>query len=335
MNRAESTQPREDAEEGAVVTRGPVVALAWLALVAALIVAVLAPFGDAHWLIDAFTHLRLHALLAASVALVLAAVKRRRMLACAAAVLVVVHGWVVAPWQLYSFPGSDAAVTKRATRLLVWNINRSTTDARPLLGLVGRHDPDIVGVVEFSPALAASDAIVSLRKRYPLSMELPQRSTSGMAVFARRGVSFQRIDLAGGPPVVTAVQPRSDGTIVRYWFVHPPPPIGEQRWHSRGRFFAALAEEIRGMPEQRHVIAGDFNCTPWTDDFRRLCAETGLRDSRYGHGMQASWPRSLRILGIPIDHVLVPPEWHVIERSVDYPTPSDHGSVFIHLLPSG
>lgn len=333
MSHAERTSPPGAANEAAAAARGPVVAVSWLALCGALLVALLAPFGDFHWGVDAFTHLRLHALLAALMALVLAAIKRRRKLACAAFVLVVVHGWVVAPWQVYAFADAEPSEARRVTRLLVWNIHMATTNANSLLGLVGRYDPDIVGVIEFSPALADSEAIASLRKRYPLSMELPQQSTRGIAVFARRGVRFQRIDIAGGPPVVTAAHTGSDGTITRYWFIHPPPPIGGERWQARRRFFQALSEEVQSMPEPWHVIAGDFNCTPWDDNFRRLCVETGLRDSRNGHGMQASWPRPLRGLGIPIDHVLVPPAWHVDERNVDYPSPSDHGSVFVRLLP--
>ena len=62
------------------------------------------------------------------------------------------------------------------------------------------------------------------------------------------------------------------------------------------------------------VLIGDLNTTSYSPAFRDLCESTGLRDSRQGFGIQASWTPRLPVLEIAIDHCLVPAQSHVAER---------------------
>jgi endonuclease/exonuclease/phosphatase (EEP) superfamily protein YafD len=54
-------------------------------------------------------------------------------------------------------------------------------------------------------------------------------------------------------------------------------------------------------------------------------------DSRKGFGLQATWPASLGMFGITLDHFLVTEDWKVAERKVLEDIGSDHAPIYIQL----
>ncbi len=58
---------------------------------------------------------------------------------------------------------------------------------------------------------------------------------------------------------------------------------------------------------------------------------TGLRDSSLGIGYHATWPATLGVAGIPIDHVLVSAGIGVAEKSVAAGVGSDHLPIVVDL----
>ena len=91
-------------------------------------------------------------------------------------------------------------------------------------------------------------------------------------------------------------------------------------------WLAGLLDEGRPM-----IVAGDLNLTPWSPFFREFVDRSGLRDSRRGFGVQATWPSRLGMAGIPMDHVLVSQDGSVIDRRVGPSFGSDHRPVIVDL----
>jgi endonuclease/exonuclease/phosphatase (EEP) superfamily protein YafD len=83
------------------------------------------------------------------------------------------------------------------------------------------------------------------------------------------------------------------------------------------------------------VLAGDLNSTSYSPYFEDLCSRTGLRDSRQGFGIQASWSPRLPLLEICIDHCLVPPAIHVANRRAGPHLGSDHRPIMVTLTWTG
>ena len=65
----------------------------------------------------------------------------------------------------------------------------------------------------------------------------------------------------------------------------------------RGEQLAALLAALGADHAPETILAGDFNCTPWSRPFRQLCGD--LRSV----ASPRSWPAQLPV--VPIDHILV------------------------------
>jgi len=92
---------------------------------------------------------------------------------------------------------------------------------------------------------------------------------------------------------------------------------------------------------------GDLNTSPWSAHFQDLLHHTVLRDSQRGFGLQGTWPQFYSPLGndtllsrlggllglaqIPIDHVLISPEWQVGHWKRLDPVGSDHWPIEVDL----
>ena len=111
---------------------------------------------------------------------------------------------------------------------------------------------------------------------------------------------------------------------------HPLPPIGRNA-AIRNEQLSAVADWVAGM-HGPVVVAGDLNTTPWSPYFREFLKRSGMRDSRRGFGVQATWPDNLGSAGIPIDHALVSDGVYVQDRRVGLPFGSDHRPIIVDLI---
>ena len=59
--------------------------------------------------------------------------------------------------------------------------------------------------------------------------------------------------------------------------------------------------------------------------------KAGLRNARKGYGIQPTWPNASRLIGIPIDHILVSAQWDVLSFKVGENIGSDHFPVIVEL----
>jgi endonuclease/exonuclease/phosphatase (EEP) superfamily protein YafD len=79
------------------------------------------------------------------------------------------------------------------------------------------------------------------------------------------------------------------------------------------------------------VLVGDLNTTSWSPFFSDLLSASGLRDSRLGYGVEATWPWFPLPLRIPIDHCLVSSHFDVKARRVGRNVSSDHRPIVVEL----
>src|SRR5262249_47191936 len=96
--------------------------------------------------------------------------------------------------------------------------------------------------------------------------------------------------------------------------------------------FDALTRRIAGDRGSRLVI-GDFNRTEASPRFGEFVRSTGLRDSRYGFGRQASWPCKSPI-SIAIGRALPPGDVAVVDRRLGPDIGSDHSPLILESAPA-
>lgn len=325
MDLREIDKVGEDSDESLPVLRASwVVGMIWLGLVGMVVAGKL---GVYWWWFDLAAHFRVQYL---GVALLLCGVavwQRCWVWAGASLGLATVLGATLVPFWM----GTDSAPAgSERVRILSVNVLSNNSRSDLLRGVIREQSPDLVVLLEFSPAW--DEALKWMEVDYPHRCLEPQRGNFGMAVYSRRPLSRRRVrNLGEAGPLCIAVDLDLAGRPLTVWGVHTYPPVSAEASAARNMHMAALARFIR-EDQADCVVIGDLNCTSWSPWFENFTQQTGLRDSRMGRGVQASWPSGpfwLSPLRIPIDHCLVSSSVGVAGRHVTAGLGSDHLGVVV------
>ena len=302
--------------------------------VAAMVAAALAQpaaglAGRWDWRADLLTHFQEPAL-AVSLVSAAATARRHRRLAMMLGVLAASQAWGLAR---YEGPNPVPAARPEAggLRVLMANVFADNPDPAPMLDLIRRERPDVVGMVEFAEPWAAALA-GELRGEFPHRAQVPGGHT-GLALWFRTrpiGVEWEA-PVPGGRPWLHATLEIA-GRPAHLWLVHPTNPVNR-----RGALpgHPELAELAAGaaVAEGPRIVIGDFNCTDGSPYFADFLFVSGLRDSRLGFGRQPSWP-TWSPYRIAIDHAFLSPDLAVVGRRLGPEIGSDHRPLILDVAPA-
>jgi endonuclease/exonuclease/phosphatase (EEP) superfamily protein YafD len=217
-------------------------------------------------------------------------------------------------------------------------------DPQPFIQLVRTVKPDIFDVVEYDEFWRHSLEHSGLLDAYPYRVA----ARGNMGLYSKLPLSHARITFADSSQKVAnqaniIAQFTLNREPVTILVAHPASPIRPSHLQWLQQSFHAW-EVKRKQLGTNLIIVGDLNTSPWSREFNTLIESTGLRDSQLGFGIQPSWPTLLPILGIktypnwltpllrvPIDHVLVSPNFEVLSRQTGPFVGSDHLPVIIQL----
>ncbi len=229
-------------------------------------------------------------------------------------------------WPLLDLPSPAAPPPlSGGVPLTVASVNllcgRGATDT--LFSWAQSTKPDLIGIQEFTPELE----VVQERARdlYPHWVTKPAPGTTGIALASVHPIVQSRFLYARADlPQIEAVVD-VEGRHLRVFVVHTFPPLSSTSVRMNQSFLTQLSASIRESREPVLVI-GDFNLTPWSECFRSFRATSGLSDGRRGLGVRPTWPSTplVRVLGIPIDHILAEPPLVVTSIDVGPEIGSDH-----------
>lgn len=299
--------------------------------VVAVIPALLGYAGSWHWLLDLCAHFRWQYAVILLVGLVAALWRGRRRWA-----LLLLGVWLLNAWSLVTAlgppddrgAGSDRLhASAQPWTLLVVNVQVDNPDPAALLTLIERESPDVIGVLELSPRMAAALAV--LEATYPVQVTEVRSDPFGIGLWSR--LPGSRIKALRMPPIdlpalrLEWAEPGA-GTL---WLVHPFPPIGADAAGWRDGQLADLAGQV--ARDARVIVAGDLNTTPWSAAYRQLRRDTGLRPAAAGGLPWPTWsgPNVFGVLALPIDHVLHGPTWRVQHHAVGPDVGSDHRPLLV------
>jgi endonuclease/exonuclease/phosphatase (EEP) superfamily protein YafD len=276
------------------------------------------------WRLELASHFRVQYFWALTAAAVLLAFCRQAKLAVVAAVLAMVNLAIIAP--LYIGP-AQRAPTGPTLRAMSLNVHYLNHNYGATLELIVIEQPDFVALFEVTPEWL--DALDFLTPDYPHQHRLPDDGGGGIALYSRHAI----VDLdvhgeeAFAPTIVARV--RVPGGPLTLLCTHPASPSSAENAGMRDRQLMQAGELARSTLGAV-VLVGDLNTTSWSPTFHDLLRVSGLRDSRRGFGVEASWPSlPLAVLRIPIDHCLVSPSVTILDRRIGPPVGSDHLPVFV------
>lgn len=246
----------------------------------------------------------------------------------AAAVIALVNAIVLAP----TCGGAplQASGPTAPLRVLALNVHTSSTAFDEVAALLAEARPDVVALIEVDQRWL--DALAPALRAIGPCARAPRDDNFGMALCARGELRAEVRTLSTGRPAIVGHVRVGAAEIVAV-VAHPIPPVDASLHVEQGRELDELAALARAAQAALGptVLLGDLNATPWSRPFVRLLGASGLRDTRQGLGVAASFPSVLGWAGLPIDHALVSPGVGVARREVGRDVGSDHRPIVLDL----
>jgi len=278
------------------------------------------------WVLELTTHFRVQYTLTLGLGAVLLLLLRRPWWCLVSVSFCVANAGLVLPAYLARPVGPERG---QPLRVLSLNVNLHNTRSTDVVDLIRRTQPDFVLLIEATPRWVAQ--LQELRAEYRYFHAALPDGESGVIAYSR--FPLERTDAASPDGVMQralAVRGSLAGVPLTIIGIHAQAPFGPACARQRNHQLAELAAWVKQRDEAT-IVLGDLNVTPWSPYFSGLLERTGLRDSRRGFGIQATWPAGFPPLWIPIDHCLVSTEVGVRRRSVEGNAGSDHYSVLLDL----
>jgi endonuclease/exonuclease/phosphatase (EEP) superfamily protein YafD len=304
----------------------------WYWFVPVAVLSIAGFFSRFHWIADVASDFRVQYTIAFSLAAAVWMFLGWRRSAALALTLAVLNVASIIP--LYISDGGNHRGGAASLRLLYMNVCYANAQYGRTMEVVRRLSPDMVAVSEVTPAWE-NELERRLLPEYPYRISESRPGAFGIALYSRIPWTDATIVHWGGelPSAVATLE--LGGKSFSILTTHPPPPVNRAFFDYRNNQLLALIKERKTLNNSL-IVAADFNATSWSYWFNLLKDRMGLIDTRQGYGPQPSWPTGVeqiawKLLWIPIDHVLVTPDWVTVKREICEPIGSDHLPVFVEL----
>ncbi len=295
------------------------VAGASAAIALAVFAGLLAPFDPR---LEMINHFRPFLMAAALILLLLAFLLRRRSLISACAVLVAALTALISTPLLYAAPSADAEKPLlRVVSFNVWNLNSRLPDAAKFL--IGTN-ADVIVLQEV--LCAQTDPLFSdLKSAYPYIFRASEHCF-GQAILSKHPiVGTGRHDYVYRRPLWIWAHVAWQGKTIQITGVHLSHPT---RPHDQVINVNDLIGYVKAT-RYPHVIAGDFNLTPYSWLLTKFSYRSGvLRQATY----QRSWHADFPIPAFLIDHVFASSDFANASFTVGPNIGSDHLPVIADLV---
>lgn len=283
--------------------------------------------GKLWWIFELTSHFRLHLAVALGSIAVIWSLKRRWRWAIVCSVLASIDALLV----LALLQPSEQTAPPSGTHLRLVSVNVQTANSRTdlVLEFLLKTDADVVLLMEVDDRWMT--ALASLRIRYPEVIADPRDDNFGIALFSRMASTNGAVVHLGHsdvPSIITTLM--IGGQNITLLGTHPLPPGSAEYARLRNEQLQEIAAEVRrcNLPA---ILLGDLNITPWSPYFKELLQKSDLRNTSQGRGLHGSWPAVLPTGRIPLDHCLVSPNIHMIDKKLGPQIGSDHLPIIIEL----
>jgi endonuclease/exonuclease/phosphatase (EEP) superfamily protein YafD len=285
-------------------------------------------WGRWWWGFELATHFRVQYIILFSLLAVVLMVKKQWMLSGIASICTMIHLLVILPGYL-SPRDNTVKPSSEAIKILFSNIHAKNTHHHEILDLISKEGPDVVVLVEVNNTWLKW--LKPLGKTYPHSQTAKGKHYERIVLFSQLPILSSREKYFGShhvPALIATLDFKNQPLTI--YTSHLTSPISPGHAEARNETLKLLAQEIQ-LTKEPAVLIGDLNISPWSPYFYDLVRTSGLKDSRDGFGIQASWPTVAPPFLIPLDHCLVHPSIQVLDRRLGPNIGSDHYPVLLQL----
>lgn len=211
-------------------------------------------------------------------------------------------------------------------RILSFNLLSDNENFDEVIEYIRETKADLVVLHEAS--LPWEEAIAEAGLGYEMTITKHDNDIFGSLVLAPPGAPVESFGFRIADPRAVGIRMPAGLTVLA---IHPLSPSTTRRAGLRDQQLAFAGEWVMRQSTPVAVV-GDFNAGPFSYPYRRLRAETGLRDSIRGFGLENSYPVAASpILRVSIDHLLYSEGIAIINRTLGPALGSDHFPLVIDL----
>ncbi|GAB4276716.1 MAG: hypothetical protein Kow0080_27150 [Candidatus Promineifilaceae bacterium] len=244
-----------------------------------------------------------------------------------------VNGMRLLPMVMPAVTASETVATTPVYRALFLNVLYDNTDSQAIASLIRQADADIVAFVELMPEMERTLGVALSSYAYVQQVGIP--GYHARVIYSRLPV------VAGGYGVVpdrerpsAVMRVLADGRPLTIVAAHFNSPIRAENEAIRARERAGLVAFVRAQ-NNPVLLLGDLNDTPWHADFLAFLRASGLRNGRDGLGLHPTWPTTIPLFMLPIDHALTTPDITIYHFTTLPVSGSDHRAILIEFSLNG
>ncbi len=239
------------------------------------------------------------------------------------AILVLAAAFPFLIFSKYTSPTRTDCAPEACLTVITANIYESRDAMEKLSALAVREGADLISINEAVSRMTD----YSYRQAFPEHPHvvhaawenMPRHMGNPITLLSRRPLADRdrvlRRDTAGRAYITADLGGDWQGT--RIVLAHAMAPLWHEGLVARNTLLRVAGEAAKDS--ESFIMLGDFNLTPWAPEFRRLPGKRA-GDPR---GV-ATWPTSLRMVGLPIDHIMFDGDLELVDVRVLDPIGSDH-----------
>ena len=193
-----------------------------------------------------------------------------------------------------------------------------------------RYDPDVLFLMETDAEwIEQLEPVIS---QYSHVQRHPQPEAFGLVFATRLPVLKSNVvenTYRDTPTLYATLQPEGSQP-VEFIGLHPKPPL--PGWDTEERdenIVNAGVQTPDRLPDA--FVMGDFNDVPWSSTTEKFRETGNWRDPRIGRGTYPTFPSDYRIVGWPLDQLMLKGDLDLVSFEVLPDNGSDHRAMLAHL----
>ena len=192
----------------------------------------------------------------------------------------------------------------RKISIITSNVLTPNRNAKALIALVNRHQPDILITLESDAWWEEQLAV--LESGMPYTVKCPLDNLYGMHLYSKLRIREHEISflVEKDVPSIHVSLEMKTGELIRAHFVHPAPPSPTENTESaeRDAELIIVGQSVANS-DLPVIVAGDLNDVAWSSTTRLFRKISGLLDPRIGRGMFNTFHVKYFFLRWPLDHL--------------------------------
>lgn len=218
-------------------------------------------------------------------------------------------------------------------RILIYNVYQFNREFDKLHALVRRTDADLILMVE-TDKWWKDKSMAGFGHHYPHLVLEDRENTYGMLIFSKLPISNTEVRhlIKEDVPSVSMELELEKGDRIKFYALHPEPPVPGENLHSTDRDAEILMIGKEAAESKLPVIvAGDLNDVAWSYTSHLFQKISGLLDPRRGRGFFSSFHAKYPLFRWPLDHIFCSGHFRVCRMERLPGIGSDHFPILVEL----